>query len=163
MGDVGEAELERGLQLDHALIAVDDLAAAARDLETRHGLTSAEGGRHPGWGTANCTVPFGEIYLELVAVVDEAEAVKSAFGRWVAAGDGPLGWAVRTRDVEGDAQRFGLRVTAGSRHAPTSELLGWRTAGIEEAAADPSLHSSSSGESRLPFPAEWRLPIRPEQ
>ena len=32
------------------LIAVTDLAGAARNLEERHGLASVEGGRHPGWG-----------------------------------------------------------------------------------------------------------------
>ena len=36
------------LELDHVLIAVADLEAAARELEARHGLTSIEGGRHPG-------------------------------------------------------------------------------------------------------------------
>ena len=60
-----------------------DLAAAAEEIEARHGLASIEGGRHPGWGTANRIVPLGEAYLELVAVVDEAEAAQSPFGRWV--------------------------------------------------------------------------------
>ena len=82
----------RALELDHVLIAVADLAAAARELEVRHGLASVEGGRHPGWGTANRIVPLGDTYLELIAVVDEAEAAESPFGRWVAAAQpGPLG------------------------------------------------------------------------
>src|SRR5207253_9345067 len=54
------------VELDHVLIAVDDLAAAARELEARHGLASIRGGRHPGWGTANRIVPLGQTYLELV-------------------------------------------------------------------------------------------------
>lgn len=72
------------LQLDHALIAVADLATAGREIEARHGLASIEGGRHLGWGTANRIVPVAEAYLELVAVVDEAEAAQSSFGSWVA-------------------------------------------------------------------------------
>ena len=90
------------MELDHVLIAASDLAAAASAIEARHGLASVEGGRHPGWGTANMIVPLGETYLELVAVVDESEASRSAFGRWVARADPhatlaqPLGWAVRT-------------------------------------------------------------------
>jgi Glyoxalase-like domain len=72
-------------ELDHVLVAVPDLAAAARVLEEEHGLTAIEGGRHPGWGTANRIVPLGDSYLELVAVVDAGEAARSPFGRWVAA------------------------------------------------------------------------------
>jgi len=36
------------LHLDHVVIAVADLATATREIEVRHGLTSLEGGRHPG-------------------------------------------------------------------------------------------------------------------
>jgi len=39
---------------------VADLRAAAQELEARHGLVAVEGGRHPGWGTANRIVPLGE-------------------------------------------------------------------------------------------------------
>jgi hypothetical protein len=152
VGHVGQAELGIALEVDHVLVAVGDLAAADRDLSARYALSSIEGGRHPGWGTANRIVPLGETYLELVAVVDEAEAGSSAFGRWVAAGAGPLGWAVRTRDVEGNAERLGLRVTPGSRRAPSGELLAWWTAGIEEAAADPSLPFFIQWEEQTPFP-----------
>ncbi|HEY8778025.1 MAG TPA: VOC family protein [Gaiellaceae bacterium] len=73
------------MELDHVLIAVGDLAAAAHEFEVEHGLASIEGGRHPGWGTANRIVPLGKSYLELVAVVDQDEAARSDFGRWVAA------------------------------------------------------------------------------
>ncbi len=41
------------------LIGVADLAAAALELEAHCGLASVEGGRHPGWGTANRIVPLG--------------------------------------------------------------------------------------------------------
>jgi len=137
------------LELDHVLIAVADLAAAALEIEARCGLASVEGGRHPGWGTANRIVPLGETYLELVAVVDRAEAARSPFGRWVAGvrpGLGePLGWAVRTDELDAVARHLGLTVRAGSRVAPGGELLRWRAAGVEEAAVEPS----------LPFFIEW--------
>jgi hypothetical protein len=55
------------LELDHILIAVADLAAAGHEIEERHGLASIEGGRHPGWGTANRIVPLGDAYNVLVA------------------------------------------------------------------------------------------------
>jgi hypothetical protein len=135
------------VELGHVLIAAADLDAAARQLETEHGLVSIEGGRHPGWGTANRIVPLGATYLELVAVVDEAEASQSAFGRWVAASrsGAPFGWAVRTPDLDAVAGRLGLTVNAGSRLAPDGGRLTWRMAGIERAAAEPS----------LPFVIEW--------
>jgi Glyoxalase-like domain len=58
------------LELDHVLIAVANLNGAARDLESRHGLASVEGGRHAGWGTATRIVPLGETYLEVIWALD---------------------------------------------------------------------------------------------
>jgi Glyoxalase-like domain len=137
------------MELDHVLIAVTDLASAAEEFEARYGLVSVEGGRHPGWGTANRIVPLGETYLEVVAVIDEDEAAESVFGSWVAdvatQTGRPLGWAVRTDDLDAVARRLGLAARSGSRAAPDGKLLRWRSAGIDEAVADPS----------LPFFIEW--------
>jgi len=122
---------------------VSDLAEAAEELEARHGLASLGGGRHPGFGTANRIVPLGDAYLELVAVVDEAEAAQSPFGRLVAAAerglDHPLGWAVRTDRLDDVAARLGLTVASGARTTPDGRVLRWRMAGLEQAAAEPSL------------------------
>jgi hypothetical protein len=135
--------------LDHVLIAVANLTAAAENLENQHGLASIEGGRHPAWGTMNRIVPLGDAYLELVAVVEEDEAVRSVFGRWVsgAATDGGqlLGWAVRTDDLDSVSRRLGLTPRSGSRVGRDGKVLRWRIAGMEIAAADPS----------LPFFIEW--------
>jgi Glyoxalase-like domain len=139
------------LELDHVLIAVADLEAGARELEARHGLASIEGGRHSGWGTANRIVPLGDAYLELIAVVDEDEAMRSGFGRWVAGARGtvarPLGWVVRTQQLDDVARRLGLAVGAGSRVGRNGELVTWRLAGVDQAAAEPL----------LPFFIEWGL------
>ena len=137
------ARVTRRLDIDHVLIAVPDLTAAASSFMARYGLASMVGGHHPAWGTSNRIVPLGTSYLELVAVVDEAKAQASPFGRWVA-GAAPgdfrlLGWAVRTDALDADARRLDLQVTSGSRLAPDGELLRWRSAGIELAAADPIL------------------------
>jgi len=151
---VVDAERCDAIQLDHVLIAVADLTAAGGELEARYGLVSVEGGRHPGWGTANRIVPLGDTYLELVAVVDEAEAAQSPFGSWVArtspAPAGLLGWAVRTSDLDDVARRLGLSVASGSRAMRSGGLLRWRLAGIEQAAAEPS----------LPFFIEWERGTR---
>lgn len=141
------APLAARLELDHVLLVTDDLEAAARDIEARHGLVSVEGGRHPGWGTANRIVPLGETYLELIAVVDRQEAAGAAFGSWVAGATParPLGWVVRTDEIDAIARRLGLEVTAKSRTTSDGRTLRWRVAGIEQAAAEPC----------LPFFVEW--------
>jgi len=131
------------VELDHVLLAVTDLAAAGRELRARYGLASVEGGRHPDWGTANRIVPLGDSYLELIAVVDQAAAVDSSFGRWVASRAShpgrPLGWAVRTSGLDTIARRLNLSVRSGARVAPSGEVLRWRSAGMDRAAAEPSL------------------------
>ena len=148
------------MQLDHVLIAVADLGPAGLEIEERHGLTSVEGGHHPAWGTANRIVPLGDSYLELIAVIDADMASQSPIGRWVASAAStalrPLGWAVRTPNFDEVALRLGLTIQAGSRRTPDGDELRWRTAGLDQAAAEPS----------LPFFIDWgpgtQLPGRAE-
>jgi hypothetical protein len=144
------------IELDHVLIAVDDLANGALAFEYEHGVVSYEGGRHPDWGTANRIVPLGDAYLELVAAVDREKAMNSPFGRWVlAAEDGqPLGWAVRG-DLDEISRRLSLPVSSGSRRQ-TAEgpTLSWRFAGVEQAAAEPFLPFFIEWESDTQLPGE---------
>jgi hypothetical protein len=137
------------VELDHVLVTVPGLAAAAHALDEEHGLAAIQGGRHPGWGTANRIVPLGDSYLELVAVVDAREAARSSFGKWVAASQSarlrPLGWAVRTSELSEVASRLNLNIEAGSRTGRDGGLVAWRLAGVDEAAAEPA----------LPFFIEW--------
>jgi len=144
------------IELDHVLMAVDDLEAAAKEVEQRHGLASVEGGRHQGLGTTNRIVPLGETYLELVAVVDEAEAVAGGFGGWVAEGVRPrlLGWCVRTDDLDAVAARLGLTIADGSRARPDGTLLTWRMAGLERSAEEPSLPFFIEWGNGTPYPGE---------
>jgi Glyoxalase-like domain len=105
-------------------------------------------------GTANRIVPLGDSYLELVAVVDQAAAVDSSFGRWVASrASRPgrrFGWAMRTSELDTIARRLDLTVHSGERVAPSGEVLRWRSAGMDKAAAEPS----------LPFFIEWAAGVR---
>ncbi len=147
------------VEIDHVLVGVPDLDDAAATLQARFGLTSLPGGRHPGWGTANRIVPLGSAYLELVTVVDRGEAAGSAFGRWVLAmlvGGPVCGWAVRTEDLDAVAARLTLDVASGSRQTGSGRRLRWRTAGVDQASAEPA----------LPFFIEWEpgtvLPGRAE-
>jgi hypothetical protein len=153
------------LELDHVLIAVADLAAAGRELEARHGLASIEGGRHAGYGTANRIVPLGDSYLELVTVADESEAARSPFGSWVARVQServrPLGWAVRTHGLDAVARRLERTIRVGSRTTRSGAVLRWRLAGLERAAAEPSLPFSSSGRRERRSRAASRRATRP--
>ncbi|MFN2390251.1 MAG: VOC family protein [Actinomycetota bacterium] len=135
------------VEVDHVLIAVDDLAEADRALRSAHGLSSIEGGLHPDWGTANRIVPLGDAYIELVAVVDDSQASRTAFGRWVGEVLRPclLGWAARTSELDIVARRLNLVPTKGERARPDGQTVRWRIAGIEHAAETPF----------LPFFIEW--------
>lgn len=68
-------------------------------------------------------------------------------GRWIAATPPgrPMGWVVRTADIDAIAGRLGLAPTAGARTTPDGRALAWKSAGIEAAAANPT----------LPFFIEW--------
>ncbi|HLW47202.1 MAG TPA: VOC family protein [bacterium] len=143
---------------DHVLVAVRDLAEAARRFETAYGLRALQGGRHPGVGTANMIVPLGSSYLELIAVVNEDEAERSATTRRItrATEDGRTfaTWAVRTDNL--DALRRHLRASglelaplvAGARERPDGVTLRWRT----------QLLVPPGDASVLPFVIEWQVP-----
>lgn len=117
------------IELDHVLIAGRD-------------GRGVEGGRHPGWGTANRILALDGCYLEFIDVVDQSEAARTDFGQWVAAATRglPFGWAVRTNEIERVAARLGLYIVEGARGR-----LRWRLAGVKQAAAEPC----------LPFFIEW--------
>ena len=134
------------------LIGVADLEQAGERVLAGTGLASVPGGRHHGWGTANRIVPLEESYLELLAVVDRAEAAADPIGqgfiRLLRDGDRPLLWVVATADLDATAARLGLPVSAKSRNLPDGTRVGWRSAGLEVALERPG----------LPFFIEWQVP-----
>lgn len=138
------------LEIDHVVLCVADLGEAADRLEADYGLVSIEGGRHAGHGTANRIVPLGASYLELVGVVDPEETRASSFGRWVAANASerlaPHALCLRTDDLDGLCDRFGLLPVAMTRKKPEGTQLSWRVAGLELAFRE-----------GLPFFIEWDI------
>jgi Glyoxalase-like domain len=140
------------MRIDHVIVGVSDLDAAAGRFLGELGLDSLPGGRHPGWGTGNRIVPLGQDYIELLAVVDPDEAATSEIGRLFASRigsqDGPIGWCVATDELTDVAGRLGLPINTGSRALPDGSFLRWRAAGPERALADPS----------LPFFITWDIP-----
>ena len=59
--------------VDHAIIGVADLAAAARDYEALLGVAVSPGGTHPGAGTHNRLVVLDPAYIELIARLPGAD------------------------------------------------------------------------------------------
>ncbi len=142
------------LAIDHVILATRDIEATAACLEGDHGLASLPGGRHAGHGTGNRIVPLGDAYIEIMGIVDEAEAAASPMGSWLremtAEGDRLAALCLRT-DAPGfdaTAERLALRPLPMSRDAPGGLTLSWRLAGLPEAMADPS----------RPFFIDWQIP-----
>ena len=105
------------MQIDHVIIAVNDLDAAAQRLRERFGLNAIGGGTLP-IGTANRLVPLKPPqYLELLAIDDEAIARSNPFGRLLmqrlSSGDCLLGWGVRVDDIIAEGTRLGRPVIPG--------------------------------------------------
>lgn len=134
--------------VDHVIRAVDDLDRAADEFLTAHGLASVEGGRHPGHGTANRIVPLGPDYIELIAVVDDAEASTSPLGRRVAEGTGWIGHALRVTRLA-DVLDPDEPTTAMSRVRPDGVQLSWTIARFDD-------FTTGKG----PFLIEWHVPAR---
>lgn len=138
------------LVIDHVIVCVANLEEGARRFEKEHGVTSIEGGRHRGHGTANRLVPLGENYIELLAVVTPKEAKTSALGTWAmhrAAVPGAAAVCLRTDDLDSVSERLGLPTTPMSRVTPDGVILDWRLAGMKQAFAQ-----------SLPFFIQWNVP-----
>jgi glyoxalase-like protein len=125
--------------LDHAIIGLRDLASAD-DLGNALGIAVSPGGVHPGWGTGNAIARFGLDYFELLVVDNPVEAAANprgqAFLRWLQQGEGWLGFALASDDVEGDAAAIRARgldaepPQQGARNRPDGTRMSWRTSRI---------------------------------
>jgi len=150
--------LEPPTVIDHVLLPVADLELGARVIGEKAGLQALPGGRHATGGTANYIVPLGRQYLELIAIVDEKEAVDNRLGgrvmQAVKRGKTFVAWALRTTDL--DAMRGKLLgagwelpdITGGSRRRPDGQVLSWRTQDI----------AAGSEAGAIPFVIEWQVP-----
>ena len=131
-------------RLDHLVLAVPDLEAAAAEIRERWGCVVHPGGRHPRWGSWNAVVPLEDAaYLEIIAPHPEPpnsgervfglDAVsEAALATW-AVRPGEAGTGARPADplagpvAAARAAGVGLGdVLAGSRRTPEGTLLEWR-------------------------------------
>jgi hypothetical protein len=122
-------------RLVQVIVLVEDLDTVQKVLEGR-GFTVAQGGRHPGRGTANLIVAFGQQYLELLAIVDEGEAMASPQGRPVldalsTRGPGLARWSVEPDDLQATAERVGLPIEHRERVLPRGPTVRWRAVGVD--------------------------------
>ena len=142
------------MRIDHVIYATQDLDTAAARLEAEHGLAVGGGGRHTGLGTENRIFPLGGGYLELIAVVDHAEAQRSALGHTLAEriherGEGLMGWVVAVDDVVAEATRTGAELSVIERAG-----LRARLAGVATAMAEPALPFFIERDAGIPDPGE---------
>lgn len=119
--------------IDHIVIGVNDLAAAAADYAAA-GFTVTPGGEHTGGETHNALVSFADgAYLELIAFTDPSRRVEHRWWDKLAGGEGFLDFALRSDGLAADADRLrqaGIVVDGprdGGRLRPDGQTLAWRT------------------------------------
>jgi hypothetical protein len=141
--------------IGQVILGTRDLDAAAASLRAG-GFEVLDGGRHPGLGTANRIVPLGDSYLEVLGIVDGAEAGTQDYGRALLreteAGDRLVRWSIRTSQVEAEAARLGLTPEHRQRVRPDGSVLRWQAAGLDGALAEPWLPFFMQWESDDDFP-----------
>ncbi len=124
--------------LDHVVIAVDSLKAAAERYRA-DGYTVIPGGKHANRATANALICFADgSYLELIALTgDPPLPGKIDFSRMLAAGHGLAGFALRVNGLDAVAAALRSRdvlvgdVFAGERRRPDGVRVAWKLALID--------------------------------
>ncbi len=108
-------------RLDHVILAVRDLDAAARSYARLLGRSASWRGEHPGAGTANALFRLENTYLELLAAAGEG-AIGAALRAWLAAhGEGPMGLAFGTDDAAATREELAVR---GLEPGPLQKEMG---------------------------------------
>lgn len=132
------------LTLDHIVIAVRDLDAAAQSYRRLLGRAPSWRGRHPSYGTANVLFRLDNTYIELLAPADAGDNSSP----WLAAlrshldtaGEGLYALALGTDDIDrtvADARARGLTVAGPADgdgvDLDTGARRQWRNARIDSA------------------------------
>jgi len=138
------------VELDHIILAINDLERGIRDFTRRTGVMPELGGEHRGRGTHNALVSLGsQRYLEIVAPISTQP--DSTLTNLLAKKElTPFHWALRTRDIAGLVALLRARGFAvsdprsGSRVRPDGTVLSWQIARLQDSAL-----------SVAPFFIEW--------
>jgi hypothetical protein len=137
--------------LDHILLGCSDLDRGIQFVEETTGARSAIGGVHPGRGTRNALLSFGERrYLEVIAP-DPAQSEIVHYPQLRSMTDPRLiGWAVHPPDIAAVAKQLRENQVAftgpedGSRKRPDGRVLSWKT-----------INLADDRHGLLPFFIEW--------
>lgn len=128
--------------LDHVIVGVSGLAAAARTYARLLGRTPSWEGVHPAWGTANVLFRLENTDLELVAPVGPGGMGDLLRARLAEHGEGPLGFALASSDAVACAQALRARGLAASdpvegvgRDEPSGAWRRWRSVWLPAGAA----------------------------
>jgi catechol 2,3-dioxygenase-like lactoylglutathione lyase family enzyme len=123
--------------IDHIVITVRDLAAAADDY-ARMGFTVTPGGEHTGGATHNALVSFGDgAYFELIAFREPDRPQDHKWWAKFAKGEGTVDFALHTDDVAAEAARLGGSGIAvagpqdGGRLRPDGQRIAWRNLSLD--------------------------------
>jgi hypothetical protein len=140
--------------IDHLVYAVPDLEAAIDDLDQRLGVRATLGGRHPGRGTYNALLSFGDGgYLEIIAPDPEQPDPAAPRSFAVDTLTEPLlrTWAAKAPDIDARVQRardagYDPGDARGmSRERPDGVTLAWR---LTQSGSEP-------GGWLVPFLIDW--------
>lgn len=123
------------LSLDHAVIAVHTLEAGIRDYRAL-GFTVMRGGTHANRATQNALITFSDgTYLELLTATGEPPVPDVIdFGILLQNGEGLVGFALRSGDIEADAARLQAdgflvdEVIPGERRREEGTVIRWKLA-----------------------------------
>lgn len=123
------------VQLDHVIIAVDDLKAAVRDYRAL-GFTVELGGVHANRATRNALITFADdTYVELLAATGEPPVPGLVdFSVLLQGGEGLVGFALRTDDLDAEVTRLRADNVAvgdaipGERRRDDGTLIQWKLA-----------------------------------
>jgi hypothetical protein len=137
--------------LDHMLLGCSDLDAGIKFVEEATGVRAAVGGVHPGRGTRNALLSFGERqYLEIIAPDPRQPGAKDPLGLYQLTRPKLVGWAAHPGDLDVFVKKLrdaGVAFegpTPGSRARPDGRVLHWKTVNLAD-----------DHHGLLPFFIEW--------
>lgn len=153
--------------LDHIIIGVRDLDAAAATFRDKLGLVPGGGGIHPVGGTANRIIVIGDTYLELIAI-DRPDEAQESIRQRLAKGEGYLNFVLSSSNIEADSQAMRQRgvaligPTPGSLRSADGRSRSWTRANVERPDLTQRypfiIQHDSAGEERRRSLAGWSAP-----
>ena len=119
------------MQLDHVILAIDDLDSGIEEFEELTGIKAAYGGGHEHGNTHNAIVALdNKIYLEILAPKDDLDTIPEFFKNMSQLK--PIGFALSVDDIdllENSVKKYQFK-TGGiedwSRVKPNGDKLEWK-------------------------------------